>query len=216
MRLGLVQLNATIGDFAGNLAAIRAAVARARSAGAELVLLPELATCGYPPLDLLERDRFVVECERSIEALREDSRGGPAIVVGSVVRAPERLPRPIANAAVVLADGAVAHVQHKTLLPTYDVFDEARYFAPARERALFEFRGRRIGLAICEDLWSGAFWGDQRKYLADPVAELTRAGADLILALSASPWEQRRCCATRRSATACRSRSRTWSAETTS
>jgi NAD+ synthetase len=100
--------------------------------------------------------------------------------------------KPIANAAVALVDGEIAHVQAKTLLPTYDVFDEARYFDPASERRLWAFAGRRIGLAICEDLWSGDFWGERPPYPTDPVAELVEAGADAILVVSASPWEQRK------------------------
>ena len=189
MRLAIGQINTTIGDFAGNLAKIRSCVERARAAGADLVVFPELALSGYPPMDLLERPSFLREQSRALEELTPLSRD-IAIVTGAIVPVPDGRPKQIGNAAVALVDGRVAHVQAKTLLPSYDVFDESRYFQPATERRVFEFRGRRLGLTICEDVWSGAFWGQARPYDADPVAELCRAGAELILTVSASPWEQ--------------------------
>ncbi len=192
MRLAIGQINTTLGDFERNLGRICAGVERARDAGADLIVFPELATCGYPPMDLLERPSFLRQQERSLDAVRELAQG-IAIVIGAVVPAPEaeRI-RPLANAAVALVDGRVAHVQTKTLLPTYDVFDEARYFQPAAERRIWEFAGHRIGLAICEDVWSGIYWGQDRRYPIDPVAELIGAGAELILTVSASPWQQRK------------------------
>jgi NAD+ synthetase len=189
MRVALGQINTTIGDFAGNLEKIRGTVERARGAGADLVLLPELAICGYPPMDLLERPSFLQDQTRALEALVPESRG-IAIVCGAIVPAPQGRAKGIASAAVAMVDGEIAHVQAKTLLPTYDVFDEARYFDPAGERRLWSFQGRRIGLAICEDVWSGEFWGERRPYPTDPVAELAEAGAEVILVASASPWEQ--------------------------
>ncbi|MBW2413606.1 MAG: NAD+ synthase [Deltaproteobacteria bacterium] len=189
MRVALGQINTTIGDYAGNLAKARGAAARAREQGADLLLLPELALCGYPPMDLLERPSFLRGQREALDALAGEARG-IAIVTGAIVDAPAGSTRPIQNAAVALADGRVAHVQAKTLLPTYDVFDEARYFEPASERSLWTFRGRRIGLAICEDLWSGEFWGDHPPYPVDPIRELADAGAELLLGVSASPWEQ--------------------------
>jgi len=191
LRVALAQIDSTIGDFAGNLRKIRAAVERARAERADLVVLPELALCGYPPLDLLERPSFI---EANRAALDELAGFAPelAIVVGAVLPAPAARPRPILNAAVVLEGGHIAHVQAKTLLPTYDVFDEARYFAPATERTLWRFRGLKVGLAICEDVWSGAFWGEPQPYAIDPVADLVRQGAELVVAISASPFEQRK------------------------
>jgi len=191
MRVALAQIDATIGDFRGNLAKIRATVARAKAQGADLVAFPELAICGYPPLDLLDRHSFLESNRRAIEELASDA-DGIAIVVGAVVPSPDPRPRPVANAAVALADRRVAHVQCKTLLPTYDVFDEARYFAPARERRLWRHRGVAIGLTVCEDVWSGEFWADRRPYDLDPVAELARQGAQLVINVSASPFEHRK------------------------
>ncbi len=191
MRVALAQIDTTVGDFSGNLAKIRERTASARERGADLIVFPELAVCGYPPLDLLDRHSFLAGNERSLEALAAEA-SDIAIVLGAVVPAPDRRPHPVANAAVALAEGRIAHVQFKTLLPTYDVFDEARYFAPARERTLWSFRGTQIGLTVCEDVWSGEFWGGRRPYDLDPVQELARAGADLIINVSASPFEHRK------------------------
>ncbi len=193
MRVAVGQIDTTIGDFAGNLARIRGAHERARAERADLLLLPELALSGYPPMDLLERPSFLRDQERALGELAGlTAREGPAIVCGTILRAPAGRGKPIWNAAVLVEGGERRHVQAKTLLPTYDVFDEARYFRPAEERRPFEFRGLRLGLTICEDVWSGEFWGDRRPYPVDPVRELVDAGAQLILTVSASPWSQRK------------------------
>jgi NAD+ synthase (glutamine-hydrolysing) len=187
MRLALAQINTTIGDFAGNLRKIHAAVERARAERADVVILPELAVCGYPPGDLLERPSFLRDQTRALEELVPASRD-IAILTGAVLPAPQGAPKHLSNAAVLLDRGEIAHVQAKTLLPTYDVFDEARYFQPAAERRVIEFRGRRVGIAICEDVWSGKFWGARRPYPVDPVEELVARGAEVIWTISASPW----------------------------
>jgi NAD+ synthetase len=191
MRLALAQINTTIGDFAGNLRAIRAAVERARAERADVVVLPELAVCGYPPGDLLDRPTFLRDQTRALEELVSASRD-IGILAGAVLPAPQGAPKHLSNAAVLFDRGEIAHVQTKTLLPTYDVFDESRYFQPATERRIVEFRGRRVGIAICEDVWSGKFWGARRPYPVDPVEELVRAGAEVIWTISASPWNQRK------------------------
>jgi len=187
MRIALGQINTTIGDFAGNLRKIRGAVERARAERADVVILPELAVCGYPPGDLLERPTFLRDQTRALEELVPESRD-VAILTGAVLPAPQGAPKRLSNAAVLLDRSEVAHVQTKTLLPTYDVFDEARYFQPAAERRVIEFRGHRVGIAICEDVWSGKFWGARRPYPVDPVEELVARGAEVIWTISASPW----------------------------
>jgi NAD+ synthase (glutamine-hydrolysing) len=191
MRVALAQINTTIGDFEGNLRAIHQAVARARAERADVVVLPELAVCGYPPGDLLERPSFLRDQTRALEELVPASRE-VAILTGAVLPAPQGAPKRLANAAVLLDKGEIAHVQAKTLLPTYDVFDESRYFQPATDRRVIDFRGTRVGIAICEDVWSGKFWGARRPYPVDPVEELVAAGAQVIWTISASPWNQQK------------------------
>ncbi len=191
MRVALAQTNLTIGDFAGNLRKIREALVRARAERADLLILPELGISGYPPGDLLERASFLRDHTRALEELVPESRD-IAILTGAILPAPGGGPKRISNSAVLLDRCEIAHVQAKTLLPTYDIFDESRYFQPAAERRVFRFRERTIGFAICEDLWSGKFWGPRRPYSIDPVEELVAQGAEAIFAISASPWNQRK------------------------
>ena len=182
MKIALAQLNPTVGDLAGNRKLAEEAAARARQAGAVLVALPELALTGYPPLDLLERDGFVRDQLRELDTLAAAARG-VAIVVGAVLPVERSGGKQLANAAVLLQDGVRTAWQAKTLLPTYDVFDENRYFVPAETRSLASIGGRRVGLSVCEDAWVDAIG-----YALDPVGEQARAGAELVLNLSASPF----------------------------
>ncbi len=182
MKIALAQLNPTVGDLAGNRKLAAEAAARARQAGAELVVLPELALTGYPPLDLLERDGFVRDQLRELDVLAAEARG-IAIAVGAVLPVERRGGKQLANAAVLLCDGARAAWQAKSLLPTYDVFDENRYFVPAAERRVAQLGAHRIGLSVCEDAWVDAVG-----YTVDPVGELAQAGAELVLNLSSSPF----------------------------
>jgi NAD+ synthetase len=183
VKIALAQLNPTVGDLAGNRRLIEEAAERARRLGAELVVLPELALTGYPPLDLLERDGFVRDQLAELDALAPASRG-IAIVVGAALPVPRRGGKQLANAAVLLQDGARASWQAKTLLPTYDVFDENRYFVPAEERGpLAQIGDCAVGMTVCEDAWV-----DEHAYALDPVGDFARAGAALVLNLSASPF----------------------------
>jgi len=187
MIIGVLQLNPTVGDFAANRKKLLAGCAKAAALGAEFVLAPELFLCGYPPRDLLLREDFV---ESNLSALAETARviGAIPLCVGYVDRNPERPGRALRNAAAVLQSGKIVWRTHKCLLPTYDVFDEDRYFEPARTIAPFEFGGRKLGITICEDIWNDEdFWPD-RLYRRDPVKELISQGAEIILNLSASPW----------------------------
>ncbi len=195
MKIALGQLDPTIGDFDGNLRLIDEAAVRARAAGADLLVLPELALCGYPPRDLLERDAFLAASTRALEHLSASVRGKLAVLVGF----PEVLPeaavgRHIANSAALIDDGKIVAVRRKSLLPTYDVFDEWRYFEPATSVAPVPFRGRNLGISICEDIWNdGGFW-PQPRYGEDPIAKLVAGGADLLINIAASPFtlEKRR------------------------
>ena len=192
MKVALGQINPTIGDFDGNRHLIEAAVTEARRGGAELVVFPELSLCGYPPKDLLERQGFLAAAQDSLRALCAWQARIPA-APGIIVGFPEILPPdptglPIANAAALLEDGRVTAVRRKALLPTYDVFDEWRYFAPETAPQVVAFRGRRLALSICEDIWNdGDFW-PRRLYRDDPIERLVKAGAELIVNISASPF----------------------------
>ena len=192
MRVALAQINPTIGDFDGNRRLIEAAVDEATTGGAELVVLPELAISGYPPKDLLERSGFLRAAQASLAALVAHLGGRPA-APGVIVGFPETLPdvhagRRIANAAALIEDGRVTAVRRKSLLPTYDVFDEGRYFAAETAVELVPFRGRRLALSICEDIWNDADFWPQRLYRDDPIERMVNAGADLIINIAASPF----------------------------
>jgi NAD+ synthetase len=189
MKLALAQINTTVGDLAGNEGRIREAYERGERAGADLVLGPELAITGYPPRDLLLRRRFVEGNLAAMERLAAATAGGKAgLVVGFVGFNEHRPGRDHTNAVALVHGGKVLAVRTKSLLPTYDVFDEDRYFEPAQENDWVAFQGRRLGLTICEDLWNDEdFWLD-RRYRRDPGAALVQAGANLLLNISASPW----------------------------
>jgi NAD+ synthase (glutamine-hydrolysing) len=187
MIIGLLQLNSTIGDFTANRQKLLAGYEKAVALGAEFVLAPELFLCGYPPRDLLLREDFVAA---NLAALAETARAaGPVpLCVGYVDRNPERPGRALRNAAAVLQHGKIAWCAHKCLLPTYDVFDEDRYFEPAKTIAPFEYHGHKLGITICEDIWNDEDFWPERLYRRDPVKELLAQGAEMILNLSASPW----------------------------
>jgi NAD+ synthetase len=189
VKIALGQVNPTIGDFAGNLRLARQAMAEAQAAGAELLVLPELMLCGYPPRDLLEREAFLRSARYALDELCASVTGSLAVLVGF----PEPLAdvktgRQIANAAALIEGGKVVAIRRKSLLPTYDVFDEWRYFEPATSVAPVPFRGLSLGISICEDIWNdGDFW-PRRLYREDPVEKLVAAGADLLINIAASPF----------------------------
>jgi NAD+ synthase/NAD+ synthase (glutamine-hydrolysing) len=182
----LVQANPTVGDLDNNAAAIERHIARAGAAGAQLAVFPEQALLGYPAKDLLLRREIV---DRNVAALKRLAEHATEIGVLLGYAEPNEQPhgRPVFNAAALLAEGRIAARWRKRLLPTYDVFDEARYFEPAGPQPAVEFAGRRLGVTICEDLLSEEMFG-RSLYSCDPVAELVEAGADLVINLSASPF----------------------------
>ena len=188
MRIAIGQINPVIGDFAGNVDKILEYAARARELGAELAVFPEMCVCGYPPLDLVDQASFVEANLQGLRRLQRSCPRGIGVMVGYVDRNREQAGKPLVNAVSLLADGEILATQTKTLLPSYDVFDEARWFQPASSRQVIPFRGERLGIAICEDMWWEAEMPAGMRYPVDPVKELLDGGASLILAPSASPF----------------------------
>jgi len=187
MRIALAQINPTVGDLAGNAAKILAYATKAREAGAGLVVFPELAIAGYPPKDLLDRPYFADDVRRALEALAP-GLAGIAAVVGFVARNPGPKGRALFNAAALIEGGAVRSVHAKALLPTYDVFDEARYFEPARNVETARVGDDVLGISICEDIWNDEAYWPRPLYHWDPIEAIAAQSPRLVLNLSASPW----------------------------
>jgi NAD+ synthase (glutamine-hydrolysing) len=192
VRIALAQIDTTVGDFAGNSERIRAATAVARGAGATLVVFPELALCGYPPRDLLDFPEFLERARTALEDLARpaDWSRGIAVALGFPEAVPGAPPPGIYNSVALLEGGRVAAVGRKSLLPTYDVFDETRYFLPADRSTTADAitPGLRLGLSICEDVWNDKRFWDRPRYARDPVGELAAAGSGLVVNVSASPY----------------------------
>lgn len=187
MKIGLAQINTTAGDLAGNGQRIVEAYKALVAEGADIILFPELALAGYPPRDLLFRSRFISDVEQALEALLPNFGEVPA-VVGTVEANKAPSGRRAFNSAAWCENGEIKVMARKCLLPTYDVFDEDRYFEPARQPTVFVWAGRRVGITICEDIWNHPAVPTRRHYNIDPVTFLGGEGVDLILNLSASPW----------------------------
>ena len=187
VRIALAQINPTVGDFSGNSAKIIDYSRRAKSAGVELILFPELSVCGYPPRDLVERPWFVERNRHTAGAIARQTNG-IAVICGLVTPAKSATGKSVLNSAALLRDGKIEAIQSKRLLPTYDVFDEMRNFAPAERQAVFDLDGTLCALTICEDAWNDKNFWDRRLYGVDPVAELIDAGGKIVLNISASPF----------------------------
>jgi NAD+ synthase/NAD+ synthase (glutamine-hydrolysing) len=187
MKIALGQINPMVGDFSGNAAKIIDFSRQARSLGAGLVVFPELSICGYPPRDLVERASFVTHNREAAEHIASETRG-IAVICGLVTPAQAETGRSVMNSAALLMDGCIKFVQSKMLLPTYDVFDEMRNFAPARSQVLFPFCGKQMALTICEDAWNDKHFWNRRLYAVDPVEALIQAGGNFVLNISASPF----------------------------
>jgi NAD+ synthase (glutamine-hydrolysing) len=199
VRIALAQINPTVGDFAGNLEKISTFIERAAVQHAELVIFPELATCGYPPADLLEKESFLEQCEQTLAAIAAltGGAGRPAVLVGSPMRCDDTHGKHVRNVAALLADGELRSVQQKMLLPFYDVFDEQRYFEPARTQSLSVVKEHAFAVTICEDAWNDKMFWPRQLYPSDPVEELMKqwpmlpqplAKERLLLNISASPY----------------------------
>ena len=188
MRIALLQINPTAGDLDGNAALILGAARAAQSQGVDLMVTSELALMGYLPRDLLMSEGFVRRAGEKLAGMAAQLKGAPPLLVGVATLNPAPMGRPLFNSAVLLRDGAVGPAFHKMLLPTYDVFDEDRYFEPAAEPQILDLNGWLLGISICEDVWNDRdFWKRQR-YHQDPIEVLAQSGARAIINLSASPF----------------------------
>ena len=187
MKIAICQINTTIGDFDGNIRKVSDCLKKAKASGCEIALFPELTLTGYPPRDLLDRFSFFEAAGKALDQVAQEAQGILA-VVGTILENKDS-GNPLFNAAVAVKDGKVLYTYKKALLPNYDVFDEARYFAPAtKPEAPLKFGGLKIGVTICEDIWNVEGVFTHKLYSYDPVTELAKAKPDLILNLSASPF----------------------------
>ena len=190
MKIGIAQINTTVGDLFGNSQLIVSAYNSLVADGAELILFPELAICGYPPRDLLFKSRFVSDTESALEATAKEIGEVPAVIGYVQERGPSTTGRPFYNAAAWCELGKVKAFGRKSLLPSYDVFDEERYFEPAEGPMIYQWKGKKIGITICEDIWTHPDLQTSRRYCEDPIGELAQQKIDLLLNLSASPWHE--------------------------
>ncbi|HZT28560.1 MAG TPA: NAD+ synthase [Bryobacteraceae bacterium] len=189
MKIGLAQINTTVGDLTGNVDRMVRFARLAAGCGAEMVVFPELSVTGYPPRDLVEKPTFVERSEQHLELLAAETAGLPlAVIAGYVGRSRSELGKHATNSAAVLHGGRILFRQTKMLLPTYDVFDEARYFTPAEAESLFQMDGCRIALTICEDAWNDKQFWERPLYRRDPVQELVSGGGEVLISINASPY----------------------------
>ncbi|MBI5805838.1 NAD+ synthase [candidate division TA06 bacterium] len=192
MKIAICQYNPVVGDLEGNLAKVASALKSCARQKPDLLVFPELFLTGYPPRDLLEKDWFLRKIEQAIKDITKLSRKYPdtGILIGAPTLVVEKTSMRLHNSALLIHCGKVIFTQHKTLLPTYDVFDETRYFKPAEKVSVVNFKGRKLGISICEDAWNdAALWPKGRPYNQDPVKTLAKAGAEIFINLSASPFE---------------------------
>ncbi|HVN02886.1 MAG TPA: NAD+ synthase [Bryobacteraceae bacterium] len=189
MKIALAQINTTVGDLSGNVDRMIRAAHDAAAAGAQIVVFPELSVTGYPPRDLVEKPTFVERSELELERLAAETASlALSVIAGYVGRSQSPTGKHAANRAAVLCSGKIVFRQTKMLLPTYDVFDEARYFVPAEAQHLFPWDGRQIALTICEDAWNDKQFWERPLYRRDPVQELAGAGGQILISINASPY----------------------------
>ncbi|HSL87892.1 MAG TPA: NAD+ synthase [Ignavibacteriaceae bacterium] len=194
MKIALCQINPVIGDIKYNKSKIIEGYNKGVKSNADIVIFPELSLVGYPPQDLVEKKEFrdaVSKAANELAALT----GKTALLFGAITEDDDLIGTDIHNTALLCFDGKIQFVQHKTLIPNYDVFDEMRYFDPSKEVDVFEFKGEKLGISICEDIWNDADYWYRRRYTRDPVKELLEKGATILLNISASPYAYGKRCA---------------------
>ncbi len=189
MQVGIAQINTTVGDLSGNRQRILDAYYQLVAEKAELILFPELAVCGYPPRDLLFKSQFVSDVNTVLKTIAKEIGNIPAVIGFVEPRTGKTSGRPFYNSAAWCESGEIKTIARKCLLPNYDVFDEERYFEPAKDPTIYEWKGKRIGITICEDIWTSQCVPNRHRYATDPVASLATKTIDLLLNLSASPWQ---------------------------
>ena len=191
MKVTIAQSNPTVGDISGNLSKITGVLSRLSTSPPDLIIYPELFLVGYPPKDLLERSWFIEKTQRAIQELVSISVQYPetGIILGAPLPTGRRIGKSLYNTALLIYRGEIILTQHKSLLPTYDVFDESRHFEPASEIHVVSFRGERLGVSICEDFWNDPeSWPRGVVYTIDPIEVLAKKGATLFINISASPF----------------------------
>jgi NAD+ synthetase len=187
MKIAVAQINSIIGDLENNKNKILAEYRKGAAEGAELVVFPELALIGYPPLDLVEKKEFrskVADIHREIASLT----GETGLLFGSITEAEEKIGTNIFNSAIMCHNGEIRFVQNKSLIPNYDVFDEVRYFEPSKKTDVYKFKGETLGISVCEDIWNDEDYWSNRRYLEDPVKNQIEMGASILINISASPY----------------------------
>jgi len=192
MKITLAQLNPVVGDLSGNLSKLANALAQASKDSSDLLVLPELFLVGYPPKDLLERRWFIQRVKETIDKSVRMSKDYPetGILLGAPLPTGKEIGKGLYNSALLVHQGKIISVHHKSLLPTYDVFDETRYFDPASELSVISFKGEKLGISVCEEAWNDPqLWPRGRFYARDPIGELASKGASLFVNISASPFE---------------------------
>lgn len=187
MKIFVGQMNPIIGDIEGNKEKILDIYYEGIDAGADIVVCPELALLGYPPLDLVEKKGFRNTVHKAAKELAA-ATGGVGLLFGSIDEDDDAIGTNLYNSAILCHDGEIKFIQHKTLIPNYDVFDEMRYFEPSKSVSIYEFKGEKLGISICEDIWNDKDFWKHRLYLNDPVERLMQQGATVLINISASPY----------------------------
>ncbi|HSP87715.1 MAG TPA: nitrilase-related carbon-nitrogen hydrolase, partial [Ignavibacteriaceae bacterium] len=187
MKIALCQINTIIGDIEFNKTKILEAYKKASADGAELVIFPELSLIGYPPLDLVEKKEFRSASAKALHQVASQTKEA-GLLLGTITEDDDNIGTDIHNSAVLCYNGKVQFIQHKSLIPNYDVFDEMRYFDPAKHVYIHEFKGENLGISICEDIWNDSDYWHKQRYSYDPVRELIQKDASVIINISASPY----------------------------